>query len=159
MSSFAICNAQGLAAERLLQRLLEEDGHKVTKVPGRFAPYDLISENTVRTTWECKRASNVLKYGTVVVEVACKRRGDTEYYPSGLTTSTADYWVFVADMPGKTATVWVVPTDILRERCADIKPQNAAWSSDHPTRIIRLPVSAINDFLWRSVPFEASNWC
>ncbi len=162
MSTFAMTYAQGLAAEKLIVSLLEEQRHRnIEHIRGRCSDYDIISHvrSDTRITHEVKRSSNVLKYGTIVIEVGCKRRGEREFKPSGLMTTKADVWWHVCDTPGKTCVVYCIPVPELRSICADLPAQNASWNSDHPTRVIRVPLDKISEYVYGTFPFEASSWC
>jgi hypothetical protein len=75
----------GESAENLVARRLAAKGFHVHKAWGQHAAYDLM----IFKTLEVKNDTIAATTGKVAVEVECSSR------PSGLNTTTADFWVFV----------------------------------------------------------------
>lgn len=59
---------------------------------------------------EVKRDRKWKSTGRLYIEVWCKSTVSNQFEPSGLSTTTADYWAFVIE-----ETVLIVPTEVLKE--------------------------------------------
>lgn len=61
-------------------------------------------------TVEVKRDLRWKETGNVYIETVCWSHNNSEWYPSGLSTTKAAYWAFVLE-----ANVFIVPTETLKQ--------------------------------------------
>ena len=65
--------------------------------------------------YEVKADRMAFQTGNIAVEFQCSNK------PSGINVSTADYWAYFVVHPTNSPTLLLVPTDELRQMCADGK--------------------------------------
>jgi hypothetical protein len=114
----------GIGELRVSEALTAKGWHCHAAI-GRHAAYDILISATAEIKTDAKAAST----GNVAIEIACNGR------PSGLTTSTADFWVFVI---GNDA--YLIRTNKLRIIIRELKPIDANGGHN---RVVLLPVKTL----------------
>ena len=75
--------------------------------PGKFKDYDIaVIKDSIRTLYEVKADRRTITTGNIVIEFAYKNE------PSGINTTTADFWVYFAVGMG---CFYLIPTDEIRK--------------------------------------------
>lgn len=86
--------ARGEKAERYVLQHVKRYDSKARKIKGYHKQYDIIAP-TLQKTFEVKDCQDARV--AVPIETHCTRRlSNIEPLPSGILTTTADYWVFYA---------------------------------------------------------------
>ena len=114
----------GIGELRVSEALTAKGWHCHAAV-GRHAAYDILISATAEIKTDAKAAST----GNVAIEIACNGK------PSGLTMSTADFWVFVI---GNNA--HLIRTTKLRAIIQQLKPVEANGGHN---RVVLLPVKTL----------------
>lgn len=122
---------------RLLDYLTLQDGDEIEQPLGNFKEYDVLwrSGSTV-TTYEVKADRITQRTGNLCIEYECRGK------PSGITTTTANYWVhFVVQGPTE-HTCYIIPTDIIRSIMNSYPSRNVGDGWKTKARLIPLAIFA-----------------
>ena len=106
--SFRECLAQGNAFERKAAELFVYDTVEFMK--GKFKEYDFVfTRNERRVCVEVKSDNLTQRTGNLCIEFECNNK------PSGITATTADYWVYYVINKNAEDDVYMFPIADLRE--------------------------------------------
>lgn len=122
---FSVDLKEGEQAEKEFAAWATQQGYKVEKIQGNFAPYDFIlSDETDQLKVEVKLDRKAYRTGNVGIELYKRVNGVD--LPSGLSGSEADTFVFNLLNIG----MYAIPTRILRQLADEKKYIAGTWCGD-----------------------------
>lgn len=145
---FAACLRQGQMYERKAVKLFTHDSVRFPK--GCFKEYDFeLTRGDTKIKVEVKSDRLTQKTGNLCIEWECNKK------PSGLTATTADYWVYYAINDNKEDDVYMFPIDDLRELAP--KYRSVAGGDEWRSRMYLVPKTKVIKYLVLNDDIERMN--
>jgi len=130
--------AFGNIYEKKLVELIPNESYLIKE--GYFPDYDVeITNNNIMVTYEVKADRYTYKTNNVAIEFECNNS------PSGITTTTADYYAYFVIKPYNLFELYIIPTNIIKSKIEEKEYKKILLGGDNKRS--RLYIMDLNNFL------------
>jgi len=130
--------AFGNIYEKKLVELIPNESYLIKE--GYFPDYDVeITNNNIMATYEVKADRYTYKTNNVAIEFECNNS------PSGIATTTADYYAYFVIKPYNLFELYIIPTNIIKSKIEEKEYKKVLLGGDNKRS--RLYIMDLNNFL------------
>jgi len=130
--------AFGNIYEKKLVELIPNESYLIKE--GYFPDYDVeITNNNIMVTYEVKADRYTYKTNNVAIEFECNNS------PSGIATTTADYYAYFVIKPYNLFELYIIPTNIIKSKIEEKEYKKILLGGDNKRS--RLYIMDLNNFL------------
>jgi len=130
--------AFGNIYEKKLVELIPNESYLIKE--GYFPDYDVeITNNNIMETYEVKADRYTYKTNNVAIEFECNNS------PSGIATTTADYYAYFVIKPYNLFELYIIPTNIIKSKIEEKEYKKVLLGGDNKRS--RLYIMDLNNFL------------
>lgn len=130
--------AFGNIYEKKLVEIIPNDSYIIKE--GYFPDYDIeITNGEIKTTYEVKADRYTYKTNNVAIEFECNNS------PSGISTTTADYYAYFVIKPYNLFELYIIPTDIIKNKIEIQEYKKILFGGDNKRS--RMYIMDLNNFI------------
>lgn len=133
--------AFGQVWERKLLEYIEHDS--VEYAPPRCKGWDLeLTYQGEKVKFEVKSDRRAYLTGNVAIEITCNNQ------PSGINVTEANFYAYFIVPPADSPTLYVIPTDSLKELVIDKKNRRVRGGDGWRSEMVLIPMSDLAEFIF-----------